>query len=52
MCWGVFFCLAGLHFLNFTDTDANKRAIGDCVYYAVLIAWFVGGVVDYAFTSS
>ena len=52
MCWGVFFCIAVLHFLNFTDTEAKQRALGDCIFYAVLLAWFVGGVVDYGFKSA
>jgi len=50
MCWGVFFSLGILHYINFTDTDAKKRAVGDCIYYAVLIAWFIGAMVHYAFT--
>lgn len=49
MCWGVFFCLAILHYLNFKDTDAKKRAVGDCVFYAILLAWFVGTLVHYGF---
>jgi formate-dependent nitrite reductase membrane component NrfD len=52
MCWGVFFCIAVLHYLNFTDTDAKKRALGDCIFYAVLLAWFIGGMVNYAFKSA
>jgi hypothetical protein len=52
MCWGVFFSLVILHYINFTDTDAKKRAVGDCVYYAVLIAWLVGTIVHYAFSRS
>lgn len=48
MSWGVFLMLAFLHYLNFKDTDAKKRAIADCVYHALLIVWFVGMIVDYA----
>ena len=50
MCWGVFFSLGILHYINFTDTDAKKRAVGDCIYYAVLITWFIVTMVHYAFT--
>ena len=49
MCWGVFFSLGILHYLNFKDTDAKKRAIGDCIFYAILVAWIVGTVVHYGF---
>lgn len=48
MSWAVFLMLAFLHYLNFKDTDAKKRAIADCVYHALLIVWFVGMIVDYA----
>jgi hypothetical protein len=49
MCWGVFISLAALHFLNFKDTDAKKRALADTIYYAILLGWFVGSLVHYAF---
>lgn len=48
MSWAIFLMIAFLHYLNFKDTDAKKRAIADCVYYALLIAWFVGVIVGYA----
>lgn len=48
MSWGIFLMLAFLHYLNFKDTDAKKRAIADCAYYVLLIIWFVGMIVDYA----
>jgi amino acid transporter len=48
MSWGIFLMIAFLHYLNFKDTDAKKRAIADCIYYALLIVWFVGVIVDYA----
>jgi hypothetical protein len=49
MCWGVFFSLGFLHYLNFKDTDAKKRAIGDTIFYAILVGWIVGTIVHYGF---
>ena len=49
MCWGVFFSLGILHYLNFKDTDAKKRSLADCIFYAILSAWLVGSVVHYGF---
>jgi hypothetical protein len=43
--------VAILHYLNFKDTDAKKRALGDIIFYAVLVAWLVGTVVHYIFIS-
>jgi hypothetical protein len=51
MSWGIFLMILFLHYLNFKDTDAKKRAMADCIYYALLVAWFVGGIVDYAFAN-
>lgn len=48
MSWGIFLMVSFLHYLNFKDTDAKKRAIADCAYYALLIVWFVGVIVNYA----
>lgn len=50
MSWGIFFAIAILHYLNFKDTDAKKRAIGDCIFYVLLIVWFIGLIIHYAFT--
>ena len=48
MSWAILIMLAFLHYLNFKDTDAKKRALADCVYYALLIVWLVGVIVNYA----
>jgi len=49
MSWGIFLTIAVLHYLNFKDTDAKKRAIADCIYYAMLVGWYIGMIVHYAF---
>lgn len=48
LAWAVWLCLVVLHYLNFKDTEAKKRAVADIVYYALLIAWYVGVLVNYA----
>jgi hypothetical protein len=48
MSWGILIMLAFLHYLNFKDTDAKKRVIADCIYYALLVVWLVGVIVNYA----
>jgi amino acid transporter len=48
MSWGIFLMIVFLHYLNFKDTDAKKRALADCVYYGLLVIWLVGVIVDYA----
>lgn len=48
MSWGILLMIIFLHYLNFKDTDAKKRALADCGYYALLIVWLVGVIVDYA----
>lgn len=48
MSWGILLMIIFLHYLNFKDTDAKKRALADCGYYALLVVWLVGVIVDYA----
>ena len=48
MGWGMFLCLCFLHYLNFKDTDAKKRAVADCVYYGMLVGWYVGTIIHYS----
>ena len=50
MSWLLFMAIATLHYLNLKDTEAKKRAIADCLYYALLVIWFAGVIVDYALT--
>lgn len=51
LCWGILLCIIVLHYLNFKDTDAKKRAIADFIYYGLLIAWYIGVIVNYAVPS-
>ena len=48
MAWAVWLCLAVLHYLNFKDTEAKKRAVGDLIFYGLMVAWWVGVLVNYA----
>jgi amino acid transporter len=52
MCWAIFLIIILLHYLNFKDTDAKKRAIADITYYVLLITWYVGIIAHYGATNS
>lgn len=47
--WLIFACICLLHYMNFRDTEAKKRAIVDCMFYGTIVIWYVGVIVHYGF---
>jgi len=47
----MFFSLVLMHYLNFKDTDAKKRAGADIIFYVLMAIWYVGIIGHYAAVS-